>query len=192
VAVVSLDALRTTPMAVVGLDTTAAVPAQLVGVAVFHLAGPVVTGGPYGFWVQPDAPLRQVRRDLWPHVWQAPPWAEVAEHVLETLTGRVLVMAAPDRLALLRQHLPDWEPGAVLYARDLTGGTRADADHEEITTGRGAGTEAYTLAERVAAALLGPPPHVAPYRHGGPHAPRGPGSPAVPRPVRRPRDQSPS
>jgi hypothetical protein len=173
-AAVNLDGLRSTPLAAVGMDTTTAVPPQLVGLAVFHLAGPVITGGPYGFWAQPDAPLTQVRHELWPYVWQAPPWSEIAGHVLDSLADRVLILAAPDRLSLLRQHLPEWEPAAVLYARDLTPHTRTGTDHDEITIGRGAGLEAYTLTERIGAALLGPPPQPAPYPRGGPKRPRGP------------------
>ncbi len=90
--------LRSTGLAVVGLDTTTGTPPLLVEVAVFHLAGPVITGGPFGFWVQPDAPLAQVRRDARQDVWRAPPWAKVAEHVIDTLVGRVLVLHNPDRL----------------------------------------------------------------------------------------------
>ena len=48
-----------------GLDTTTGTPLLLVEVAVFHLAGQVITGGPFGLWVQPDAPWEQVRRDAW-------------------------------------------------------------------------------------------------------------------------------
>ncbi len=76
--------LRSTGLAVVGLDTTTGTPPLLVD--------------PFGFWMQPDAPLAQVRRDARQDVWRAPPWAKVAEHVIDTLVGRVLVLHDPDRL----------------------------------------------------------------------------------------------
>ncbi len=166
--------LRSTPFAVVGLDTTTAVPPQLVGVAVYHLAGPVITGGPFGFWAQPDAPLDHVPHQLWPYVWTAPPWPEVAEHVLGALADRVLVLAGPDRLRLLQQHLPEWVPAAVLFGRDLVGRARPGMDLEDFGTGLGAGMESHTLAERVAAALLDPPPRVD-RLPGGPDSREGPG-----------------
>ena len=114
-----VEALRTAEAIVIGLDTTSGVPPLIVEVAAYHLTGGVVTGGPFGFWVAPDAPLHQVRVSAWPNVRLAPPWPEVAERITAVIGERLLVVHERDRLEILRRHLPDWQPAAVVFTRDL-------------------------------------------------------------------------
>ncbi len=114
-----VEALRTGRLAVLGLDTTTGVPAQITEVAVMYVDGGVITAGPFAYWVAPDAPMHQVRHRSWANVRLAPPWPEVAEQVLLAVAGRVLVTHDAARVDVLRRHLPDWEPAAVVHIRVL-------------------------------------------------------------------------
>jgi DNA polymerase III epsilon subunit-like protein len=115
----SLDVVRWSPLAVVGLDTTTGVPPLITEAAVYHLTRGVMTAGPLLWPVAPDAPIFQVPRRSRPNLRLAPPWSTVAGHVMTALARRVLVMHDPARLDVLRRHLPDWEPGQVLFTCEL-------------------------------------------------------------------------
>jgi hypothetical protein len=157
---VDVEALRSAEAVAVGLDTTSGVPPLIVEVAAYHLTGEVVTGGPFGFWVAPDAPLHQVRVSSWPNVRLAPPWPEVAGRVTAAIGTRLLVVHERDRLEILRRHLPDWQPAAVVFTRELAERTWPGlADYSlwalspEDQRGRGATAEAHATASLLGAAL---------------------------------------
>jgi hypothetical protein len=114
-----IGAMRSARLAVVGLDTTTGVPPLITEVAVTHLAGGVITAGPWVYWTAPDAPWHQIRRSSWPNVRLAPPWTQVADRVLDALADRMLVLHDRDRLAVLEHHLPDWVPLAAVFTRDM-------------------------------------------------------------------------
>src|SRR5262249_58740326 len=116
---VEVDALRSSRLAVIGLDTSTGLLPLITEVAVYHLNGPAIIAGPFVFWAAPDAPLHDVRVTSWPNVRQAPPWDEVVERVVETIDDRIVVVHDADRLAVLRRHLPDWQPAGVAYTREL-------------------------------------------------------------------------
>ena len=115
----TLDVVRRAPLAVVGLDTTTGVPPLITEAAVYHLAGGVVTAGPLCWPVAPDAPMFQIPHRSRSNLRLAPPWSKVAGHVVATVARRVVVMHEQTRLTVLRRHLPDWEPGPVLFTADL-------------------------------------------------------------------------
>jgi hypothetical protein len=160
---VDVEALRAAEAVAIGLDTTSGVPPLIVEVALYYLTGGVVTGGPFGFWVAPDAPLHQVRVSSWPNVRLAPPWPEVAERVTATIGDRLLVVHERDRLEILRRHLPDWQPAAVVFTRELAERIWPGlADYslgpgpplsQEYRRGRGATVEAHATALLHGAAL---------------------------------------
>jgi len=157
---VDVEALWTAEAVAIGLDTTSGVPPLIVEVVLYHLTGGAVTGGPFGFWVAPDAPLHQVRVSSWPNVRLAPPWPEVAERVTEAIGERLLVVHERDRLEILRRHLPDWKPAAVVFTRELAERIWPGlADYslrplsQEDQRGRGATLEAHATALLLGAAL---------------------------------------
>jgi hypothetical protein len=158
---VDVEALRTAQAVAIGLDTTSGVQPLIVEVALYHLTGGVVTGGPFGFWVAPDASLHQVRVTSWPNVRLAPPWPEVAERVTTAIGERLLVVHERDRLEILRRHLPDWQPAAVVCTRELAERIWPGlADYslgpplsQEYRRGRGATVEAHATALLLGAAL---------------------------------------
>jgi|SRR5215475_5192664 len=114
------DALRAAEMAVVGLTVTSGCPAVIVEAAVFHLRGARITAGPFVYWAAPDVSLGAVPVRLWPTVRLAPPWREVAERLMSDVLDRsVVVVHEPQRLDVLRRHLPDWQPADVLITREL-------------------------------------------------------------------------
>jgi hypothetical protein len=114
------DALRAAEMAAVGLTVTSGRPALIVEAAVFHLRGARIVAGPFVYWVAPDTSVGEVPVRLWPVVRLAPPWREVAERLMGDVLDRpVVVVHEPERLDILRRHLPDWQPADVLITRDL-------------------------------------------------------------------------
>jgi hypothetical protein len=114
------DVLRAAEMAVVGLTVTSGCPALIVEAAVFHLRGARITAGPFVYWAAPDASLGEVPVRLWPTVRLAPSWREVAERLTGDVLDRpVVVVHEPERLDVLRRHLPDWRPADVLITREL-------------------------------------------------------------------------
>lgn len=118
---VALDRLRTARVAALGLDTTTTTPALLTEVSVLHLAGGVITGGPWTYWVQPDVPMRDIRPPARPNVRFAPGWGEVAERLTDSIGDRVLAMHDQPRWALLHRQLPDWKPAGLVFTRELAG-----------------------------------------------------------------------
>jgi DNA polymerase III epsilon subunit-like protein len=157
---VDVEALWTVEAVALGLDLTSGTPPLIVEVALYHLTGGVVTGGPFGFWVAPDAPLHQVQVSSWPNVRLAPPWAEVAERVMAAIGERLLVVHERDRLEVLRRHLPDWQPAAAVFTRELAERIWPGlADYslrplsQECRRGRGATYEAHATALLLGAAL---------------------------------------
>jgi DNA polymerase III epsilon subunit-like protein len=117
--VISLDVVRGSSLAVVGLETTTGAPPLITEAAVYHLARGVVTAGPLAWPVAPDAPIFQIPHRSRPNLRLAPPWSQVAGHVVAALARRVVVTHDETRFNVLRRHLPDWEPEAVLFTRDL-------------------------------------------------------------------------
>jgi len=117
-----VDALRGAWVAVVGLDTTTGTPPLITELAVVYAKDGVITAGPLVFWVDPDAPVgTDVRPQTRAQTRLAPRWPEVADRVLDALSGRVVVTHDADRLDIVRRHLPDWQPVEVAYTRDLAG-----------------------------------------------------------------------
>ncbi len=117
-----VDALRGARVAVVGLDTTTGTPPLITELAVVYAKDGVITAGPLVFWVDPDPPVgTDVRPQTRARTRLAPRWPEVADRVLDALSGRVVVTHDADRLDIVRRHLPDWQPVEVAYTRDLAG-----------------------------------------------------------------------
>jgi hypothetical protein len=116
---VDADDRRAASLAVLGLSTTTGTPLLIVQAEVLHLTGPLITGGPFTYWVAPDTSTGEVSARLWPTLRLAPPWAEVAPRLAERLDGRTVVVHEPGRLEVLRRHLPDWQPTGVLVTREL-------------------------------------------------------------------------
>jgi DNA polymerase III epsilon subunit-like protein len=115
-----LDRLRRGRLAVVGLDTTSGTPPLITELAVVYVDDGVIAAGPLVFWVDPDAPSgTDVRPQSRAQTRLAPRWPEVAERILPVVSGPVLVTHDQDRLDILRQHFPDWEPAGVAHTRDL-------------------------------------------------------------------------
>jgi hypothetical protein len=117
-----MDADRTqtaASLAVLGLSTTTGTPPLIVQAEVLHLTGTLITGGPFTYWVAPDTSTGEIPAQYWPTLRLAPPWAEVAPHLTERLDDRTVVVHEPDRLEVLRHHLPDWHPHGVLVTREL-------------------------------------------------------------------------
>jgi hypothetical protein len=106
-------------LAVLGLTTTTGTPPLIVQAEVLHLSGALITGGPFTYWVAPDTSMAEVPARLWPTLRLAPPSVEVADRLLERLDGRTVVVHEPERLDVLRRHLPDWHPHGVLCTREL-------------------------------------------------------------------------
>src|SRR5262249_41437526 len=79
----------------------------------------VITAGPFSYWAAPDAQLGEVPARCWPNMRLAPPWPEVAPHLLDALDQRTVVVHEPSRLDQLSPHLPDWPPATVLSNRGL-------------------------------------------------------------------------
>src|SRR6266540_790037 len=114
-------ALGRVGVTVLGLGTTTGgVRPLITEVGVLCLDDGVISAGPFAYWVAPDAPMFEVRDESWSQeVRLARPWPEVAEQVRLALSGRVLVTHDPDRVEVLRAHLPDWEPVGVAHTREL-------------------------------------------------------------------------
>jgi len=117
--VVDVHRLRCARLAVVGLGTTTGQPPMIVEAAVYQLTGRLITAGPFTYWAGPDVPLDEIPARCWPNLRFAPRWAEVADRLLETLVDRTVVVHEPDQLAVLRRHLPGWQPAAVAFTREL-------------------------------------------------------------------------
>jgi len=172
---------------VVGLATTAGVPGppEVVEVAVLYLDQPAITRPPLLFCCQPAGPVTGLPTATVSHLSFAPPWAQVAERVAEALAGRTVVTHDTDRLDILRRHLPDWQPDAVLHTRDLAehlwpGLPGYDLHALSVVLGSGHTTPGATgEADDVAHLLLALTRHTAPDSatpHGG-WAPRTVGAP---------------
>jgi DNA polymerase III epsilon subunit-like protein len=115
-----LDRLRRGRVAVVGLDTTTGTPPLITELAVVYVDDGVITAGPLTYWVDPDAPIDiEVRPESRAQTRLAPRWPEVAERVVPAVSGPVVVTHDAGRLDILRRHLPDWEPAALAYTRDM-------------------------------------------------------------------------
>lgn len=115
----SADPLAETRLAALGLDVTTGRPPLITEASVLHLDGGMITAGPWTWQVQPDAPACEVRPALRTDLWLAPAWDEVAGRVVEQLFGRALIVHDVGRWAVLRAHLPDWQPPAVVFTRRL-------------------------------------------------------------------------
>ena len=147
-------------MAVVGLEVTTGRPPLIVQTAVYHVDSGSITAGPLCCWVDPDAPWNQIRVSAWPTVRLSPRWPEVAERVTGLIADRLLAVADRDRLDVLRRHLPDWHPAAVIFLDELAeqaspclaraGLDRTDLlgslGHPGSRAGRGAIAEAHDAA----------------------------------------------
>lgn len=112
-------ALARTRLAVLGLAVTPGQPPRLSEASVVHIDEGVITAGPRTWWVQPHPPTGQNRPEPRADLRMALPWAQVAEQVVEALTGRALVVHDPRRWAVLHAHLPDWQPTALIFTRPL-------------------------------------------------------------------------
>ncbi len=113
------DALTGTRLAVVAVADNNWRPAELVELAVVHIDDGAVVRGPLVWTVRPEhMPAPQAAKRVgvpFGRVAQGPPWAEVAEHVTEVLSGRALVAYdLPYAYRLLQRHLPDWRPPRVV------------------------------------------------------------------------------
>ena len=109
------DPLRGTRLAVVSVADNAWQPAELVELAVIHVDDGAIVRGPLVWTVRPEhLPAPQTAQRLGvplSRVTQGPQWADVAAHVTEMLSGRVLVAYdLPNTYRLLQRHLPDWRP----------------------------------------------------------------------------------
>jgi hypothetical protein len=113
------EVLRAARIAVVGLEVTSGEPPLIVHAAVYHVDDGSIVAGPFSYWVEPDAPLAQVRISAWPNVRLAPPWWEVANRVTEVIGDRLLAVRDQDRLRVLQRHLPDWQPAGVILVTEL-------------------------------------------------------------------------
>ncbi len=113
------DPLAGMRLAAVGLEVTTGRPPQISEVSVLRIDGGVIVAGPLTWPVQPDVPACQVRPASRADRWLAPPWGEIAERVTAELTDRVLVVHDLGRWAVLRAHLPDWQPPAVVFTQRL-------------------------------------------------------------------------
>lgn len=115
----SADPLAGTRLAVLGVADNGRRPAELTEVAVVHIDDGTVVRGPLTWRVRPnDTPTRQAVKDFGlrrADLLAAPEWAQIAEHVSEVLTGRILVaLDLSGGYRLLRGYLPDWQPPAVV------------------------------------------------------------------------------
>jgi len=117
--VIDLAVLQTARVAVVGLEVTTGQPPMIVQTAVYHVDAGSIMAGPLCCWVDPDAPWNQIRVSAWPTVRLSPRWPEVAERVTGLIADRFLAVTDRDRLDVLRRHLPDWHPVAVLLLDEL-------------------------------------------------------------------------
>jgi len=117
--VVSPEVVSGSPFAVLGLESTTGVPPLVTETAVYQVAGGVVRAGPLVWPVAVDAPMVEIPHRSRPNMRFAPPWSRVTGYLLAVLDRRVLVMHDECRLAVLRRHLPDWEPDRVLFTRGL-------------------------------------------------------------------------
>src|SRR6266542_3525662 len=117
--VVSPEVVSGSPFAVLGLESTTGVPPLVTEAAVYQVAGGVVRAGPLVWPVAVDAPMVEIPHRSRPNMRFAPPWSRVTGYLLAVLDRRVLVMHDECRLAVLRRHLPDWEPDRVLFTRGL-------------------------------------------------------------------------
>src|SRR5262249_6670137 len=68
-----------------------------------------------------DGPGTRIGVPAWPPVRLSPRWAGVAERVTGLIADRLLAVTDRDRLDVLRRHLPDWHPVAVLLLDELAG-----------------------------------------------------------------------
>ena len=106
-------------LAVLGPGTAAGAPPLIVQAAVLHLTGPLITGGPFTYWVAPDTAIAEVPVRYWPQLRLTPPLPEVAGRVLLALGSRILVVHDQAQLDVLRRHLPDWQPAEVSFTGAL-------------------------------------------------------------------------
>jgi len=155
------DRMPAASLAVLGLSTTTGTPPLIVQAEVLHLTGGRITGGPFTYWVAPDTSMAEVPLRCWPTLRLAPPWSEVAGRLVERLAGRTVVVHEPDRLDVLRHHLPDWHPHGVLVTRELAqqlwprlGGYDLDPLTAHITNHRVERVGPGAVAEAQAIALL--------------------------------------
>src|SRR5262249_21332104 len=91
----------------------------IVPPAVSPGAAGALMAGPLCCWVDPDAPWNQIRVSAWPTVRLSPRRPEVAERVPGLIAARLLAVTDRHRLDVLRRHLPDWHPVAVLLLDEL-------------------------------------------------------------------------
>jgi len=160
------DRIRTASLAVLGLTTTTGTQPLILEASVLHLTGGLITGGPFSYWVAPDTSLGEVPARCWPTLRLAPPWAEVAGRLAERLDHRTVVVHEPDRIDVLRRHLPDWHPHSVLVTRELAQQLWPRLDGHDLDTltahitnqrvthlGPGATTEAQAIALLLGALL---------------------------------------
>jgi hypothetical protein len=156
--VIAVDRLRTARVAALGLDTTSGTPPVLTEISVLHLAGGVITGGPWTYWVQPDVPMREIRPCARPNVRFAPSWPEVAERLADLVGGRILAMHDASRWEVLRRQLPDWEPAGLVFTRELASEVWPGLAGYDLPSQRSSALEAHAvgllLAELLRDALL--------------------------------------
>jgi hypothetical protein len=148
-----VEVLRAARIAVVGLEVTSGEPPLVVQAAVYHVDSGSVVAGPFSYWVEPDAPLAQVRISAWPNVRLAPSWREVADRVTEVIGDRLLAVRDQGRLRVLQRHLPDWQPAGVILASEFAeparpgpAGSGAEAVAGLSGPSRGAVVEAHAIA----------------------------------------------
>src|SRR5262249_2225080 len=169
----------------------------IVPPAVSPGAAGALMAGPLCCWVDPAAPWNQIRVSAWPTVRLSPRWPEVAERVTGLIADRLLAVADRDRLDVLRRHLSDWHPAAVIFLDELAEQAsprlaRAGLDRTDLLgslgppgsrAGRGAVAEAHDAALLLSARIT----HAT--SASKPHRPACPAEPA--RQVRRVRGHQP-
>ena len=102
-----------------GLESTTGIPPLITETAVYQVTGGAVRAGPLVWPVAVDAPMVEIPHRSRPNMRFAPPWPRVTGYLLAVVDRRVLVVHEECRLAVLRRHLPDWEPERVLFTRAL-------------------------------------------------------------------------
>ncbi len=147
--------LCTARIAALGLDVTTGVPPLIFQIAIYQVDGGAITAGPLCFWVDPDAPLAQIRASAWPSVRLAPRWPEVAERVKVAVADRIVAVQDDARWDVVARHLPDWQPVGVTHARELAERTWPGlSDYSLILPGVEPGRGGGALVEAHRVALL--------------------------------------
>jgi hypothetical protein len=154
--------------AAVGLGTTTGASALITDVAVMYLDRASIIGGPFAYRVQVDVPTDEIPSDSRESGRLALPWGEAAAQVLLALSDRVVLVHDEDRLNVLRSQWPEWEPGVVVFARDLAERAWPELDAHDLYSlgrvglirwprfGNAATVEAQALALVVSTLVRGP------------------------------------